>query len=185
MNLLASRGQLRASLLRWVLLLVPAVLLAGFLSGELARSGPGNPWFDALVKPPLFPPPAVFGIVWTILYALMGFACAIVCSAWGARGRGLAIAVFVVQLALNLAWSPLFFAAHQVTSALYLIIFILMAAIATVFAFAPIRKAAAWLLVPYIAWLCFAAILNFQIDQRNPDAESKGVVVPAATTQIG
>ena len=48
-----------------------------------------------------------------------------------------------------------------------------------------IRKAAAWLLVPYIAWLCFATFLNFQIDQRNPDAENKGVVVPAATTQIG
>ena len=93
--------------------------------------------------------------------------------------------LFFAQLIANFAWSPVFFGAHQVTSALYLIIFILMLAIATALAFAPIRKAAAWLLVPYILWLGFAAVLNFQIDQRNPDAEGKGVVVPAASTQIG
>ena len=62
-------------------------------------------------------------------------------------------------------------------------IFILMVTIATAFAFAPIRKAAAWLLVPYMIWLSFAAILNFQIDQRNPDAET--LVPAAASTQIG
>ena len=121
MNLLASRGQLRASLARWALLLVPAVLLAGFLSGELSGSGPGNPWFDSLAKPDLYPPPITFGIAWTILYVLMGLAFAVVCSAWGARGRGIAIAAFLVQLALNLAWSPVFFGAHQVTAALYLL----------------------------------------------------------------
>ena len=63
MTMLASRGQLRASFLRWVLLIVPAILLLGFLSGRLSQSGPGNPWFDSLVKPSLFPPPATFGIV--------------------------------------------------------------------------------------------------------------------------
>jgi benzodiazapine receptor len=67
--------------------------------------------------------------------------------------------------------------------ALYLIIFILMLTIATAFAFAPIRKAAAWLLVPYMVWLSFAAILNFQIDERNPNAET--LVPAAASTQIG
>ena len=71
----------RASLIRWALLLVPAVLLAGFLSGELSGSGPGNPWFDSLVKPGIYPPPATFGIVWTILYVLMGLAFAVICSA--------------------------------------------------------------------------------------------------------
>ena len=63
-----------------------------------------------------------------------------------------------------------------------LIIFILLTTIATAFAFAPIRKAAAWLLMPYMVWLSFAAILNFQIDQRNPDAET--LVPHAASTQI-
>ena len=69
------------------------------------------------------------------------------------------------------------------TTAFYLIVFILLMTIATAFAFAPIRKAAAWLLVPYMVWLSFAAILNFQIDQRNPDAET--LVPTAASTQIG
>src|SRR3546814_6297543 len=86
----------------------------------------------------------------------------------GAKGRGFALLLFFVQLIANFAWSPLFFGQHQVTTALYLIIFILMVTVATAFAFAPIRKAAAWLLVPYMVWLSFAAILNFQIDQRNP-----------------
>ena len=87
MNLLASRGQLRASFVRWALLLVPAVLLAGFLSGQLAGSGPDNPWFASLVKPATYPPAATFGIVWSILYIMMGLAFALICSAWGARSR--------------------------------------------------------------------------------------------------
>ena len=105
-------------------------------------------------------------------------------SFWRWLWRGFALLLFFGQLIANFAWSPLFFGMHQVTTALYLIIFILMVTIATAFAFAPIRKAAAWLLVPYMVWLSFAAILNFQIDQLNPDAENKGVVVPAATSQI-
>src|SRR3546814_12915118 len=84
----------------------------------------------------------------------------------GAKGRGFALLLFSVQLAANFAWSPLFFGRHQVTSALFLIIFMLMVTVATAFAFAPIRKAAAWLLVPYMAWLGFATVLTFQIDQR-------------------
>ncbi|MDD3799875.1 MAG: tryptophan-rich sensory protein, partial [Novosphingobium sp.] len=118
MSLLASRGQLRASLARWALLLVPAVLLAGFLSGQFAGSGPDNPWFATLAKPAIYPPPAVFPVVWAVLYVLMGFAFAVVCSSWGARGRGLAIAFFLVQLALNLAWAPVFFGSHRIFGAL-------------------------------------------------------------------
>src|SRR3546814_11094382 len=101
----------------------------------------------------------------------------------GAKWRGFALLLFFVQLVANFAWSPLFFGRHQVTSALYLIIFMLMVTVATAFAFAPIRKAAAWLLVPYMAWLGFATVLTFQIDQRNPDAET--LVPHAASTQIG
>src|SRR3546814_16459950 len=76
----------------------------------------------------------------------------------GATWRGCALLLFFVQLIASFAWSPLFFGQHQVTSALYLIIFILMVTVATAFAFAPMRKAAAWLLVPYMAWLSFATI---------------------------
>ena len=76
MNYLASSGQLRASLLRWSLFTVPLVVALGFLSGQAAGSGPGNPWFLDLVKPAIYPPPAAFGIVWSILYVMMGFALA-------------------------------------------------------------------------------------------------------------
>jgi len=116
MSALASPGQLRASFIRWSLFLVPGIVLLGFLSGT-AGGGAATPWFASLVKPSLFPPPATFGIVWTILYVLMGFALALVVTARGAPGRTAAIAVFVVQLVMNLAWTPLFFGAHQITVA--------------------------------------------------------------------
>ncbi|MFW1401604.1 TspO/MBR family protein, partial [Vibrio parahaemolyticus] len=84
--------------LRWALVLVPLVLLLGFVSGRVAQSGPDNPWFAARVKPALYPPVATFGIVWTVLYVLMGLAAASVAAARGAEGRGLALALFAVQL---------------------------------------------------------------------------------------
>ena len=182
MNQIASRGQLRMSLVRWALFVVPTVMLLGFLSGQLAGSGEEDRWFMALTKPDAQPPGWLFGVAWTILYALMGFAFAMILHARGARLRGLAIALFVGQLTLNLAWSPLFFGMHQVTTAFWLLIAILVAAFVTTLVFGRIRKAAAWLMVPYLAWLCFAAILNKQIDALNPDAET--LVVPAASTQI-
>ena len=182
MNQIASQGQLRLAFLRWALVTVPAIEFLGFLSGYLSNSGYENRWFYTLAKPDLMPPGWAFGVAWTILYFFMALALAMILHARGARGRGIAVTLFLVQLACNLAWSPLFFGAHEVTKAFCLIIFILLMTIATAFAFAPIRKAAAWLLLPYMVWLSFAAILNFQIDQRNPDAET--LVPHAASTQI-
>ena len=117
---LASRGQLRASLFRWALFTVPLVLLLGFLSGRVG-SNADSPWFQSLVKPDIFPPAMWFGIVWSILYVLMGVALAIVCAAWGARGRTAAIVAFALQLIVNLAWSPVFFAMHRIREALIVI----------------------------------------------------------------
>jgi tryptophan-rich sensory protein len=173
MTVLASRGQLRASFLRWALLIVPAVVLLGFASGMLAQSGPGNAWFDALVKPPLYPPPATFGIVWSVLYVLMGIALTLVVAARGAGGRGLAIGVFLVQLALNLGWSPLFFAAHRISGALILLGALDITVIATVVLFWRVRTLAGALLLPYLAWVVFATLLNFQFLQANPGADGR------------
>lgn len=183
MSEIATPGQLRMSYWRWAMATVPTIVLLGSLSGLLSNSGYGNRWFAALDLPAITPPGWVFGTVWPILYICLGLSLAMVLHARGAKGRGFALTLFLVQLVANFAWSPLFFGAHQVTSAFYLIVFILMVTIATAFAFAPIRKAAAWLLVPYMVWLSFAAILNFQIDQRNPDAET--LAPAAASTQIG
>lgn len=168
MNLLASPGQLRASLLRWLLFCVPLVLVLGFASGMVAQSGPGNVWFDELIKPAAYPPPAAFGIVWTILYVMLGVALALILSARGARGRGAAVIAFVVQLALNLAWSPVFFAAHLMTVALILIAVLLLAATVTAMLFARIRPVAGLLMIPYLLWLAFAMYLNFAFLQANP-----------------
>jgi translocator protein len=177
---LASKEQLRMSFVRWALVCVPTIVFLGFLSGKLANSGYGNRWFSALDLPPIVPPGWVFGLVWTMLYILLGLALAMILNARGSRGRGLAVGLFGVQMLLNLAWTPLFFGAHQVSLALILIVLILIIAIATTFAMAPIRKQAAWLMLPYLVWLSFASILNYQIDARNPDAEQLVPSTPAA-----
>ena len=174
MSLPASRGQLRASFLRWALVLVPAVVLAGLASGVLGGSTASSAWFAGLAKPGINPPSYLFGIVWPILYVMMGLALTLIVTARGAPGRGAAIAAFGVQLALNLAWSPLFFGAHQVTAALWLLFAIDLAVIATIVLFWKVRPPAAWLLVPYLAWILFATALNWQFDALNPDAETRG-----------
>ncbi|NBW76722.1 MAG: tryptophan-rich sensory protein [Sphingomonadaceae bacterium] len=181
MSALASSSQLRASFIRWSLFLVPGVVLLGALSGT-AGGGANTPWFASLVKPSLFPPPATFGIVWTILYVLMGFALALVVTARGAPGRSAAIIVFVLQLALNLAWTPLFFGAHQITGALALLAAIDLAVLLTVMLFWRVRPLAGTLLLPYLAWVLFATLLNWQFLEANPNAD--GQEVSGAVTAV-
>ena len=183
MSQLASPSQLRMSLLRWALFIIPVIMLLGFLSGTVSGSGEDNAWFAELVKPEAQPPGWAFGVVWPILYLLMGLALAIILNARGAKLRGIAVGLFLLQLVLNLFWSPLFFGKHEVTLAFYLLLAIWLVALATTIVFGRIRTVAAWLLVPYLAWLSFAAILNYQIDRLNPDAER--LYVPAATSEIG
>lgn len=173
MRQIASTGQLRAALLRWALWLVPLVVLLGFLSGQAAGSGPGNPWFNALVKPPIYPPPATFGIVWGVLYVLMGLAAAMIGAARGAPARTAALVAFAVQLALNLAWSPTFFAAHLITAALAVIVVLAVAVAVTIRLFWKVRPLAGALLLPYLAWVLFAGVLNWQFLEANPDADGQ------------
>ena len=167
------------SFLRWAIVIVPLILLLGFASGRAVPSGSENLWYQALTKPELNPPGWVFPVVWTMLYIMIGLALAMIVHARGARGRGVAIGLFVVQFALNLAWTPLFFGAHLVDIALFVIVAILAVSIAMTFAFARIRRGAAWLMLPYLVWLSFAGVLNWRIGQLNPNAES---LVPRAQT---
>ncbi|MEY4953017.1 MAG: hypothetical protein RL299_1441 [Pseudomonadota bacterium] len=170
MTELASPGQLRAAFLRWALFVVPGIMFLGFFAGRLGGSGSGNPWFMDLVKPSLYPPPATFGIVWTILYLVMGIALTLVITARGAPGRGYAISLFMFQLVLNLAWSPLFFGMHKIAAALALLVAIDLAVLATILAFRKVRPVAAWMLLPYLAWVLFATVLNWQFLVANPGA---------------
>ncbi|WP_226018627.1 TspO/MBR family protein [Novosphingobium sp. FKTRR1] len=182
MQQIASPAQLRASIIRWSLFTVPSCLGLGFLSGRAAGSVPDNPWFAALVKPALYPPPLAFPIVWSILYVMMGLALALVCSARGARGQGLAVTAFVVQLLVNLAWSPAFFMMHQISLALGLIVALAVALLVTTVLFWRVRRVAGMLLLPYLAWVCFASSLNLQILQLNPQAD--GASGSGATVRV-
>ncbi|WP_309622546.1 TspO/MBR family protein [Novosphingobium sp.] len=188
MSEIASPGQLRSAFLRWALFIVPGVLFLGFFSGQLGGSGAGNPWFMELNKPSLYPPPALFGIVWSVLYVMMGIALTLVVTARGAAARGAAIVSFAVQLALNLAWSPLFFGAHQITAALVLLVVLDAAITITIILFRKVRPLAAWLLLPYLAWALFATVLNWQFREANPDgavgADIAAVLNPAAGKAI-
>ena len=166
---IASRSQLRMSLLRYALFTVPLVLLLGTLSGRLAGSGYGNPWFDALEKPSFMPPGWAFGAAWTLLYILLGLSLALILHARGARGRGIAVAFFLAQLAINYAWSPLFFAAHEVGAAFVAIVLMIVLSAVAALLFARIRRLAGLLMLPYLAWLFFAAILTWQIGVLNPE----------------
>lgn len=182
MSQIASRAQLRLSFMRWALFIVPTIMFLGFISGQVSDSGNENTWYQLLEKPSFQPPGYIFGIAWTILYCMIGFAFALIISARGAKLQILGISFFLIQFVLNLAWSPIFFGQHQVTTALYLIVIIWLFVAATIYIFAKIRPLAAWLLVPYILWLTFAAALNFEIDRLNPDAEN--VYAPAARAEI-
>ena len=148
----------------------PLIVLLGSASGWVSNSGYGNEWFDALLKPSFMPPGWAFGVVWPILYLLMGLALAIILAEPPSPRRKLALVLFFIQLALNFAWSPIFFAAHDISLAK--IVIFLMAALAAAAAgqFLRLRKPAGVLMVPYLAWLIFAATLNSAIERLNPGA---------------
>ena len=89
------------------------------VSGWLSNSGYGNPWFGALRKPSFMPPGWAFGVVWPILYALLGIALAMILVEPPSPQRRFALTLFFVQLVLNFAWSPIFFAGHDIGRAKY------------------------------------------------------------------
>jgi tryptophan-rich sensory protein len=167
MNVLASKQQLRASFLRWALFLVPLVLLIGFAAGQLG--GPDSAWFAGLVKPAIYPPPAAFGIVWTALFIMIGCALALVASAWGAQGRGIALIAFALHFLGTQSWTAVFFGMQDMFVGLMVLgygVASLLIALALIWR---VRRGAALLLLPYLAWLCFAGALNYQFMVANPD----------------
>ncbi len=162
----------------WVmvaLIACPAIVLLGSVSGWLSNSGYSNDWFDGLAKPSFMPPGWMFGVVWTTLYVLMGVALAMVWASPRTRERTVALSLFLVQLAVNYAWSPIFFGAGMIEIGLLTILLMLVLVTATAWRFARIRPLAGWLLVPYLAWLCLATALNFEIGRLNPGSDSAPV----------
>ena len=151
---------------------IVAIVALGSLSGFLSNSGYSNDWFAALEKPGFMPPGWMFGAVWTTLYALMGVALALVWTAEASGERSAALRLFFLQLLVNFAWSPIFFGARMIEVGLVTILIMFALAAATAWRFGRIRPLAGWLLVPYLAWLCVATALNFEIGRLNPGADS-------------
>jgi translocator protein len=149
--------------------------LAGFLLLTLGAGGIGAigsmdaPEFYAQLSKPAWAPPAeLFGPVWTMLYLMMAIAAWLV---WRVRGFDAAprtLSLFIVQLIANAAWSWLFFAWQSGAAAFAEIILLWLLIAATIGAFWRVRKLAAVLLLPYLAWVSFAMALTWTCWQRNP-----------------
>lgn len=123
-----------------------------------------NSWYATLAKPSFNPPNWIFGPVWTFLFFLMGISLFLI---WNERSKGkniqTAVLFFFQQLSLNILWSALFFGLHNPFLAFMEITVLWLSILMTISYFAKIKKTAAWLLVPYILWVSFAAFLNFSI----------------------
>lgn len=117
-------------------------------------------WYATLNRPAFSPPNWIFGPVWTMLYLLMGISLYLVWSEEPSQVRTFAIAVFVIQLFLNFCWSFLFFRFRLIGVAAAEIILLWLAIVITLFLFYRVRPLAAWLNIPYLLWVTFAAILN-------------------------
>ena len=141
-------------------------VILGSLSGILSGSG-NTEWYQNLNMPSFQPPSWIFGPMWTLLYILMGIAAARV---WHKSDRGLqssAIRLFVIQLILNLAWSPIFFGMKEPLIALVVIVVMWLLILLTIISFSKVDKLASYLLVPYISWVSFATILNASVVYLN------------------
>ncbi len=154
-------------------------------------------WYSTLVKSPLNPPSWVFAPVWTVLFLLMGVAAFLVCKKGmdprmrkddkrgseddrGGNGNErkviLALTIFGLQLVLNTLWSIIFFGMHNPGAALVEIVILWIAILATVITFYRVSKPASYLLLPYILWVSFAAVLNFSIWNLNKTTQPTGPV---------
>lgn len=147
-----------------------ALCLAVGAAGSVATAPNIHGWYEALAKPWWNPPSGLFGPVWTFLYVCMAVAAWLVWRKKNAPGRIAALKLFALQLTLNAAWPWIFFHFKAPDAALAEILLLWLAVAATTAYFAKVSKPAAWLFVPYILWLTFAAALNFSFWRLNPDA---------------
>ena len=142
------------------------IVLLGSLAG-VANSGNIETWYAELQKPPFNPPDWVFAPVWTILYGLMGVSLYLVIQARNSLLRTRALVLFTIQLILNLSWSFIFFHFRQPGLAFLEILVLLGVTIWMIKLFRQVRPLAAWLQIPYLIWIIFAALLNGSIYYLN------------------
>lgn len=131
-------------------------LLVG-ATGAALSAGSARTWYATLHQPPGTPPDWAFGVVWTTLYVIIGISAWIV---WRERGPGRDLQVWGWQLAANALWAPAFFGLHQPALAIAVMAALLGLVALTIMRFARVRRAAAWLMVPYGIWCCYATWLT-------------------------
>ena len=129
---------------------------------------PGN-WYERLTKPSWRPPNWLFAPVWAVLYLTIAVSGWLVWRISGFAGAALPLGMYGIQLVLNAAWTPIFFGLHWIGWAFFEIVLLWLAIVATITFFHPVHPVAAWLLLPYLAWVSFAAALNFAIWRLNPN----------------
>lgn len=145
---------------------VALCFLISTIGGAVTAENVGT-WYQSLSKPAFNPPDWVFAPVWTLLYLMIAVAGWRVWRARGLAGARAAMAVYTVQLALNLAWSLLFFGGRMIGVALGEILMLLAAIGVNAVLFWRIDRLAGWLLAPYAAWVAFASVLNFALWRLN------------------
>ncbi len=144
---------------RLALAVLPVIAASGL--GGLVTRAAVPVWYAGLARPAFNPPNWVFGPVWTVLFAMIALsAYRILSLAPGTPGRREALWAYALQLALNTAWSFAFFGLQSTLAGLVVIVPLLAAILLTIRLFWPLDRVAAWLLVPYAAWVSYATVLN-------------------------
>jgi tryptophan-rich sensory protein len=147
----------------WVIICLAVSILGGLFSKDSLYD-----WYNELEKPEFTPPDWAFGVVWPVLYILMGISASIVWQQGIHRKEvKTAVIIFFVQLFLNLLWTPIFFGLHLIGLALVEITFLWCAIFLTIVAFWKVKRLAALLLIPYILWVTFAVVLNASLFKLN------------------
>jgi len=146
---------------------VAVPLIGGFISSLLSMQNIKS-FYLSLDKPSFAPPSWVFGPAWTVLYILMGIAAFLIWNK-GLNTEGVipALGFYLIQLALNFSWTPIFFRFQSILGALVVIIILWIAIIITTVLFWRLNKIAGLLLVPYLLWVTFATALNYYILRLN------------------
>jgi tryptophan-rich sensory protein len=160
-------GSLRGNDLRYALLAATSVVVAS-VAGQLASRSAVDGWYQTIAKPSFTPPNWVFPVAWTLLFTMMGAAFwRVLRRPPGTPWRRTAVALFIAQLICNAAWSAAFFGAHSPIYGLYVIAPLWVLILGTLLVFRLMDAVAALLLVPYLAWVSFAALLNAVIWRMN------------------
>jgi tryptophan-rich sensory protein len=148
-----------------------AIPLGAGIIGSLFTTPAITGWYSTISKPSITPPDWVFAPVWTLLYLLMGISLYLVISSgFSSPTVRQGIALFAAQLIVNVLWSVVFFGWHSPLPALMVLVILIVLVAVTLLVFARSSRPAAWLLVPYLGWSCFAAVLNALVVLMNVPA---------------